>query len=459
MSNTTSPSNESQRLKYRLTLKFKYSPRFFILDQLLRIFFVYCYVLGYFPTWLFFLLNALLMGLMLYIYNLYTDGVEREFLTKINSKYSELGKTEFQYSDDAPTNYGIILYVIGFFFSTWFFYQLTDEQYHNLPVMVLMSFFAFPAAFIFFIPYYITARYHIDKLISYEVEEAISYSIDEDGKEVPVYEDVTNSYQDFLLMELENQEEYHSLLDITVDKNDVKIARIESELKSINHRADAWIIESVFLGGLSFSSFLTVLAANFLGKESVVFTQFIQHIFKLIEVCSSQNFSEWITRIEGIFFRKDLYILIMFLCLLSSVFFLLVLTLRLRLNSLSLNMDYLLRVMTIFNAKEEELYNLQQSSEFNEVQIRRLQNFEKKIDNAIKDAEKLLKELSPIALMMGLYRNIAVFLFYLVLIISGFYFSPFVSGLIFTLAMITLFYRLFNVYTKESIIKELIKKH
>lgn len=149
----------------------------------------------------------------------------------------------------------------------------------------------------------------------------------------------------------------------------------------------------------------------------------------------------------------------MLLCLLSSVFFLLVLTLRHRLNTLSLNMDHLIRILIIFNAKEEELFNLKTEEQSNDFQIQRLEKISRKIDVALVDSENLLKELKPIAVIMNSYRNIAVFLFYLVLIISGFYFMPIIAFLILSLAIFTQIFRLFETYSKTELIRNLTNRH
>jgi hypothetical protein len=149
----------------------------------------------------------------------------------------------------------------------------------------------------------------------------------------------------------------------------------------------------------------------------------------------------------------------MLLCLLASVFFLLVLTLRLRLNSLSLNMDHLIRILTIFNAKEEELYNAQYEGSLNDASSNRLKNIGKKIDHTLADANKLLKELKPTVAVMSIYRNVAVFLFFLVLIVSGFYFMPMMATLIFALAVFTQLFRILETYSKIGKIRALLKKH
>lgn len=159
------------------------------------------------------------------------------------------------------------------------------------------------------------------------------------------------------------------------------------------------------------------------------------------------------------FSRNDLYIVIMLLCLLSSVFFLLILTLRFRLNSLSLNLDHIMRILTIFNAKEEELYNNSENFDRKPNQVERFKKIQKKIDIALIDAEKLLIKIRPVFIMMSIYRTIAIFLFYLVLILSGFYFMPIIAVTIFGLAIFTYLFRKIETSLNIDEIKNRVKRH
>lgn len=448
--------NRTNREKLQLKLKLKYLPWFYILDQLIRIAIFLLYLQNYFSTWVFVIFQISLLIIIGILHNKYEIKLEKIFKEYISSGYSNR-KIQFSFEDNIPQALLGLQLLLGFIFSFWFSYHIIDN--HSWYMYIVIYLLACFGTVILILPLTFTARYSILKgVISFQVNK-INLSKKDNNDIITTYTDVTKQHQEILLAEkLNNIIEETIELD-SVDYNDTRIARLESELKNINHKVDAWIIESVFLGGLAFSSFLTVAAANFLGKETKVFKEFLNHATEFIEICTNEDYTSWLEQIDKVFFRNDLFILIMLLCLLSSVFFLLVLTLRFRLNSLSLNMDHLIRIMTIFNAKEEELYNLKFEGNIHESQSKRLMIIEKKIDIAISDADKLLKELKPTATMMSIYRNIAVLLFYLVLIISGFYFSPIVSFMIFSLAVFTQVFRLFETYSKLEKIKALIKKH
>lgn len=215
----------------------------------------------------------------------------------------------------------------------------------------------------------------------------------------------------------------------------------------------------MFLGGLAFSGFLTVASANFLGSETETFKLFMSHIANYINSCTVDNISSIYINSANYFSRNDLYIVIMLLCLLSSVFFLLILTLRLRLNSLSLNLDHIMRILTIFNAKEEEIFNNYENLENQPNQVARFEKIQRKIDIALNDAEKLLIKIRPVFIMMNIYRTIAIFLFYLVLILSGFYFMPIIAVAISGLAIFTFLFRKIETYINIEEIKRRVKRH
>ena len=113
----------------------------------------------------------------------------------------------------------------------------------------------------------------------------------------------------------------------------------------------------------------------------------------------------------------------------------------------------------MFNAKEDELFNLDLDPNVNQFQISRLDKIQRKIHRALIDAERLLSELKPTVILMNSYRSIAVFLFYVVLILSGFYFMPIVAGVIVLLYVFTQVFGIFEAYTRIERIKNLLKRH
>lgn len=435
-------------------LKFLYNPSFFIIDQFIRIIVLILYIQNYFETPFFILIQLIFIVILIYKHEKYSNKFKETYAKNINKEYDDKNP-EIIIEQNIPE--GLIGYqaLIGFIFSFWFFYHIDDD--HTWISYILNFIFSVFGFAICLVPLFFTARYKESKgILSAKVVLEKTFSHNNAEKKTTI--DVTKQFSDIFISD--KLLEPNSLLELDpIDFNDTRIANLESELKNIHHRSEAWMLESVFLGGLAFSGFLTVASANFLGREPEVFRKFISHLKNYFFACSQKELLSWLDEIPNFFFRNDLYIIIMLLCLLSSVFFLLVLTLRHRLNSLSLNMDHLIRILIIFNSKEEELFNLNLDRESNIFQISRLEKITKKIDIALIDAENLLKELKPIAVIMNLYRNLAVFLFYLVLIISGFYFMPIIAFLILSLAMFTQIFRLFETYSKNELILNLLHRH
>jgi hypothetical protein len=450
-------STTAPKEKLQVKLLFKYEPLMFILDLFIRIVSFVMYIQDIIPTWLFITFQITLAIVEVFIHEEYKAKVIKKYKPFINPEYSKNG-VEIVLDDNVPESMTGVQIIGGFCFSFWLMYHISDN--HSWYMFLVFFGGAALGAFVLILPLFATTKFKqsqgpVSVKVSHKVPEVL------DPKKEPVikYIDVTKQYPNILQLQTAPGAKDEVVTLDAVDYNDTQIASLESELKSINHKVDAYLMESVFLGGLAFSGFLTVAAANFLGRETEVFRQFIDHLTKFASTCSDEGMTAWFTEIPKYFLRNDLYILIMLLCLLASVFFLLVLTLRLRLNSLSLNMDHLIRILTIFNAKEEELYNAQYEGSLNDASSNRLKNIGKKIDHTLADANKLLKELKPTVAVMSIYRNVAVFLFFLVLIVSGFYFMPMMATLIFALAVFTQLFRILETYSKIGKIRALLKKH
>jgi|GEM_PF-5793069 len=439
--------------KIVVELKFKYSGWLFILDQLLRALLLVLYFKNYLPLWLFIILQVLLIVLLYYWNEKYKDRLNKKYIKYLNRRYRNENPT-LKFNEEIPEILAIYQLLFGFFFSFWFIYKVIEPlAWYTYIFIFFLSlvgvvFCALPLAFS------ITYKESLGIISATPIR--VKLRLNNNNEPTEIFEELGANYSDIFQSD---KLIGHGVVQLdAVDQNDVKIAKLESEVKNINFKSETWMLESVFLGGLAFSGFLTVASANLLGKEPDVFKTFLEHLRLYFNNCSVDQTLSWLTEIQNHFFRNDLYIIIMLLCLMSSVFFLLVLTLRLRMNSLSLNMDHLLRILLIFNAKEEVLINTN-INEQNQTNEKRLEKIQAKINSTLTDSEKLLQELRPISILMKIYRNIAVVLFYCVLIISGFYFMPMVSLIILSLALFTQVFRLLETYTKIDKIRNLLNRH
>lgn len=242
-----------------------------------------------------------------------------------------------------------------------------------------------------------------------------------------------------------------------IDLNDSEIARLESNLKNINTKVESYMLESVLLGALTFSGFLAIIVS----EKTLYTSPFIRNLWlEIVSLFSSHSIDVFFEKIVAFSVPSNLLFLVMLESLFCSTFFILILGLRMRFSSLSLKLDYLIRIMTIFNAKEEELINIElESNETSEALRKRKEKISYKISEAITDANKLFKDISPIARLMGWYRNIGLVLFFIILITSGFFLSPQVSAAILVIAIFTWLFRVIETNIKVNKINKLIGRH
>lgn len=447
--------SNSNLIKQKLIINigFVYNPFFYCLDLSIRILFLFLYLKNYLPAWIFVIFQIVLLVIIGFINDNYKTNLITKYNAFINPDYTSIVK-ELKITENVPNKLLVTQLFIGYIFSFWFMYHIFEN--HSWYMYILIIILSFFGVFLFGLTLAFSVFYKESKgiiLLNLILEKVII----ENGQQKTVNINANKNYPNIITCGLSLDPDPIEF--DTVDLNDTKIAKLESELKTITYRSEAWMLESVFLGGLAFSGFLTVASANILGKESKAFSSFLIHIHNYFNNCKLSDVSIWYSDINNHFHREDLYIVIMLLCLASSVFFLLILTLRIRLNTLSLSLDHIFRIATIFNSKEEELYNTQLNFEQNPHQVARFEKIQRKIDIALEDAEKLLIKIRPISVMMNIYRTIAIILFYLVLIISGFYFKPVIAVAILGLALFTYLIRKIETYASIEEIKKRVTRH
>jgi hypothetical protein len=246
-----------------------------------------------------------------------------------------------------------------------------------------------------------------------------------------------------------------------LDANDGMIARMESDLKSINSKVDSYMLESVLLGALAFSGFLTIVGANVISGSDDQFTNIINQFMDSVRLILFTEKAINTGEFAGLFKGTNLLIVIMFESLICSVFFIMVLTLRLKYSDMSLKMDYLIRVINIFNAKEEELIVLKmdEKNQDNTRITERTRLLTQKIEAGIADAIHLLSQIKPIVWMMSFYRQVGLSFFYLVLVTSGLYFSWLLSLFIICVALTSKLYRVTSVRARMETMQHILRRH
>ena len=246
-----------------------------------------------------------------------------------------------------------------------------------------------------------------------------------------------------------------------LDANDGLIARMESELKGINSTVDSYMLESVLLGALAFSGFLTIVGANVISGSDKQFTDIINQFMDSVRLILFTEQAVNTGQLAGLFKGTNLLIVIMFESLICSVFFIMVLTLRLKYSDMSLKMDYLIRVINIFNAKEEELIVLKMDdkNQDNTRITERTRLLTQKIEAGIADAGQLLSQIKPVVGIMSFHRSLGLIFFYGVLVTSGLYFSGWLSLFILGVALLTKLYRVTSVKARMETMQRILRRH
>jgi predicted PurR-regulated permease PerM len=114
----------------------------------------------------------------------------------------------------------------------------------------------------------------------------------------------------------------------------------------------------------------------------------------------------------------------MFLCLVCTVFFLVVLILRSLYTSILLEVGKYVTKLLFLNKKIEELEQKQQNqSGFSNIQSDKLQTSKNKVEGEVEDTKVVMKKLKSVENDIKAIRGLGIISFYLILVVSGFYFS------------------------------------
>ena len=273
--------------------------------------------------------------------------------------------------------------------------------------------------------------------------------------------------------------------DMMVDLNDIAIVQLEGDAKNYVNRVEAYILESVMFGALTFSGFLTLIAIDpdtlnisNIRTFGAGLMEFLHDfaLFEFQEINSYQIFANFpdanladaqeATQVtikeatesvletvktkdpnmkESMLFlienateavriaeqtsqkttqaTTNLVFWIMIETLVSSTFFLLVIASRLRFTKIIEKIDNAIRLAQTYNHKEEEVFMLHLQFDQSLKLRRRLEILSKKIEEQIRISNQLLKEAKPIVGYMSFFRNLGVLMFLIIIITSLLFFD------------------------------------
>ncbi|TAE02573.1 MAG: hypothetical protein EAZ97_02475, partial [Bacteroidetes bacterium] len=221
---------------------------------------------------------------------------------------------------------------------------------------------------------------------------------------------------------------------------------------------EAYILESVMFGALTFSGFLTMIAIDpdnlkleeihIFGKILIVFLHdLVLFEFKKLEIYDIFNSNP-----------STLILWIMLQTLVCSTFFLLVIATRLKFTQILEEIDNAIRLARTYNDKEEDMYTLYLQFEESEKIRRRLEVLSRKIDQQIVIARELLLEVKPIVYYMSMFRNLGVSGFLIIILTSLFFFDASIAFFFAIVAAMVYIYKQIDDWYRKTRLQSILSK-
>lgn len=444
MSSTSVPATSSKKYVLEVTVKPSWMDLYGV--AIIKLILFLLFLFGYLNPWLYLVSTIVFIIVMAIL----SAGREKKLKTLVRERTNATVLDNF---DDLSATYLNKDLLVAFYFfaglvvSFFFLYDVAHVGHWTKHIFLvclgILGGFVYCMVAIFgFIPYNAEPfGFKVKELIKQgDVTEEKDVSSDH-GEELLA---IRKGFDDSLEIEL-------------VDSNDLDIARLESELKNYTAKVDGYMLESVLIGALTFSGFLAIITTGYANSET--FQQFTAEVGKM-PVQFPGDLPIIGEKIKVLATTKNILALITVESLFCSVFYILILGLRMRFSNLSLNLDHLIRVMTLFNAKEEELINFElQGGHLDASLTKRKNSISHRISATISDAKNLAREIQPMVRLMTLYRNMGLLLFFIILVTSGLLFSVQVSFAIFGLAIVTWLYRNLEKITKLHKIRRILSRH
>ena len=239
--------------------------------------------------------------------------------------------------------------------------------------------------------------------------------------------------QNYIISQLAEKKIKDVPQELSHDENDEEIVNLEVRLRSVSDRMDAFVLEAALLGALSFSGFLQVISMEtFTLKGIEIFSDKIFQLAVNIAMLSSKGNNEIF---QYILTKDGLISLMCFQTLFCSIFFLSVIGSRLRFNDLIDLVDRSLLLAKSYNEKEEDLLSNQNKPVTDE----RVQHFNKKIRQSLKDGSIQMQKIEPILDYMSFFRTMGIGAFFIIIITAGLFLSvgiSFIFCFVFILSMV-----------------------
>ncbi len=244
-----------------------------------------------------------------------------------------------------------------------------------------------------------------------------------------------------------------------IDTNDTEILEIEGEVRNLMNRVEAYILESVMFGALTFSGFLTIIASD---TDRLNYVSMRRFGYNIVEFMLDLIVFEFKRLEEYHIFSTDpehLLVLIMFQTVLCALFFLMVIAARLKFSKTAEQIDNTVRLARSYNDKEEEVYILKLQSPHNTLLDKRLLVLNRKISQLVLQAADLIKEVKPVISYMSFLRNMGVLFFLFIIITSLLFFNTTVAIFFGAMSLTAYVYKQFDTWYRQKRMQRIINQH
>ena len=205
------------------------------------------------------------------------------------------------------------------------------------------------------------------------------------------------------------------------DQNDSELAALEAFLNNTRSSAETITLESIFLGGLAFSGFISIVSSDQVQANLEEFLVLFDKMSILINRITSLDGLLVMQSFEEITTGINLFSLLAIITLCSSLFFMVAVLNRIHLINLLDEMAHIVNLVNRYNAKEEAV--LLSKWEGNKKVVRQVDRYSDKIGRLLEDGRIMTDNIRPSYTLMKFWRSIGVGTFVSVFIVGAFFFN------------------------------------
>ncbi|MGL2963635.1 hypothetical protein ACSVH2_07435 [Flavobacterium sp. RSB2_4_14] len=277
------------------------------------------------------------------------------------------------------------------------------------------------------------------------------YEFSHEGKKFIDKKDIYNEYKE-ILDEINEKAIGYIPLDKS-NEDELNLIHIKNKLNSFNSKFENVTIESIFIIGLVLSGFFSIINTidiNIIKNTFIELLKIYSQIF--FKVLNQQNNSNSLLNLLN-FSKEEYYTIISVLTLICSTFYIMVLIMRLRINHIYIKAK----------AAYEELIFINNQYNYIKNDISTQKNIKnqllKKRDFSLNSSERLANSLNTTSEFIVFYRELGLFIFYSIILISSFQLNLYFGIIITVFTILTNLIKKFEEILKFENIRYIISKY